>query len=34
MTFLRGALVMEDGEIVAEAPTGRFVEQVTLPRGL
>lgn len=34
MTFLRGALVMEDGEIVAEAPTGRFVEQLTAPRGL
>ncbi len=26
MTLLRGALVMEDGEIVAERPAGRFVE--------
>jgi hypothetical protein len=34
MTFLRGALVMEDGEVVAEAPTGRFVDQMTMPRGL
>ena len=33
-TFLRGQLVMEDGEIVAEQPSGRFVEQVVRPRGL
>ena len=33
-TFLRGQLVMEDGEIVAEQPSGRFVEQVVKPRGL
>ena len=33
-TFLRGQLVMEDGEIVAEQPNGRFVEQVVRPRGL
>jgi len=25
MTFLRGQLVMQDGEIVTERPTGRFV---------
>ena len=34
MTFLRGTTVMEDGEIVAEKPTGRFVTQVVKPRGL
>lgn len=34
MTFLRGELVMQDGEIVGKKPTGRFVEQVTRPRGL
>lgn len=31
MTFLRGELVMEDGEIVAKKPSGRFVDQVTRP---
>ena len=34
MTFLRGALVMENGEIVGQAPSGRFVGQVVQPRGL
>jgi dihydroorotase-like cyclic amidohydrolase len=34
MTFLRGALVMQDGEIVGSQPTGKFVEQVIKPRGL
>ena len=34
MTFLRGAQVMKDGEIVAETPSGRFVEQLMTPRGL
>jgi dihydropyrimidinase len=34
MTFLRGQLVMQDGEIVAERPTGRFVPQVVRPRGI
>jgi dihydroorotase-like cyclic amidohydrolase len=34
MTFLRGALVMENGEIVGQAPSGKFVEQVVKPRGL
>ena len=34
MTFLRGTLVMENGEIVGQTPTGRFVEQVVKPRGL
>lgn len=33
-TFLRGALVMEDGEIVGKAPAGKLVEQVMRPRGL
>ena len=33
-TFLRGELVMEDGEIVAPEPRGRFVQQVVQPRGL
>ena len=33
-TFLRGELVMEDGEIVASEPNGRFVPQVVQPRGL
>lgn len=31
MTFLRGELVMQDGEIVAEQPSGRFVPQVSQP---
>jgi dihydroorotase-like cyclic amidohydrolase len=34
MTFLRGALVMENGEIVGQAPSGKFVGQVVQPRGL
>ena len=34
MTFLRGASVMENGEITGQVPTGRFVEQVVKPRGL
>lgn len=34
MTFLRGRLVMDDGEIVGDAPTGRFVSQVLRPRGV
>ena len=34
MTFLRGELVMQDGEIVADRPGGRFVPQVVRPRGL
>lgn len=34
MTFLRGNLVMENGEIVGARPTGAFVEQVIRPRGL
>jgi dihydroorotase-like cyclic amidohydrolase len=34
MTFLRGNLVMENGEVVGEAPRGQFVEQVIQPRGL
>ncbi len=34
MTFLRGTLVMQDGEIVVSQPTGKFVEQVLKPRGL
>ena len=34
MTFLRGGLVMENGEIVGQAPSGRFVGQVVQPRGL
>ena len=34
MTLLRGELVMEDGEIVAERPRGRFVEQVRKPAGV
>ncbi len=34
MTFLRGALVMENGEIVGQVPSGKFVEQVVKPRGL
>ena len=34
MTYLRGALVMQDGEIVAKAPTGKHVAQVMKPRGL
>lgn len=33
-TFLRGRLVMEDGEVVAERPGGRFVEGVVQARGL
>lgn len=33
-TFLRGRLVMEDGEVVAEQPGGRFVEGVVQARGL
>src|SRR2546423_963056 len=34
MTLLRGELVMQDGEIVGERPTGRFVAQVVRPQGL
>jgi dihydroorotase-like cyclic amidohydrolase len=34
MTFLRGVLVMENGEIVGQAPTGKFVEQIVKPRRL
>lgn len=34
MTFLRGAPVMENGEIVGQAPSGKFVEQVVKPRRL
>jgi len=34
MTFLRGQLVMQDGEIVTDRPCGRFVPQVLQPRGL
>ncbi len=33
MTFLRGELVMENGEIVAKKGSGRQVEQVMRPRG-
>lgn len=31
MTFLRGRLVMQEGEIVTERPSGRFVPQVVRP---
>ena len=34
MTFLRGRLGMENGEIVGQVPTGKFVEQVIKPRRL
>jgi dihydroorotase-like cyclic amidohydrolase len=34
MTFLRGHLAMENGEIVGQVPTGKFVEQVITPRRL
>ena len=34
MTFLRGSLVMQDGEIVAKSPGGQHVEQVVRPRRL
>ncbi|MBI2962595.1 MAG: amidohydrolase family protein [Deltaproteobacteria bacterium] len=34
MTFLRGHLVMQDGEIVTDRPAGRFVPQVARPHGL
>jgi dihydropyrimidinase len=34
MTFLRGHLGMENGEIVGQVPTGKFVEQVIKPRRL
>ena len=32
MTFLRGSLVMQDGEIVGKSPAGKHVEQVVRPR--
>ena len=34
MTFLRGALVMEGGEVVGGGPGGRFITQVVKPRRL
>lgn len=34
MTFLRGVLSMQDGEVVATRPAGRFIEQVMTPRGI
>lgn len=34
MTFLRGNLVMQDGDVVVDKPIGRHVEQVVKPSGL
>ncbi len=34
MTFLRGELVMQDGEVVGTRPRGQFVGQVIKPRGM
>jgi dihydropyrimidinase len=34
MTFVRGELSMQDGEIVADKPGGRFIEQMLKPRGV
>ncbi len=34
MTFLRGQLAMEDGEVVALSPNGQFVPQISSRRGV